>query len=149
MKIQTSLNGYWSDATRILTMGEPTPEQNVVFDMLVRLREAAVTAVRPGARCSDVYRAVAEVAQNEDIPLFTPVEVGHGIGVAPCESPYLSPCDETLLEPGMVLVLDPIVIDNCGQIWRSKDTLIVTDMGCKIVGWYKDWREPYIPIASI
>jgi Xaa-Pro dipeptidase len=149
MKIQTCLEGYWSDATRIMTMGDPTPEQTEVYNLLVNLREAAVEAIRPGAACSEVYAAVAAAAKDAPAQLVSEMEVGHSIGVSPEEAPYFSPVDETLLEPGMVMIIDPVVKDRTGQIWRSKDTVLVTPEGCRILGWYKDWREPYIPIASI
>ncbi len=43
----------------------------------------------------------------------------------------------------MVLVLDPVVIGPEGELMSSKDTVVVTGEGCRLVGWYKDWREPY------
>jgi Xaa-Pro dipeptidase len=49
----------------------------------------------------------------------------------------------------MVLVLDPVIRDSDGQFWQSKDTVVVTAGGNQVIGWYKDWREPYIPISSI
>lgn len=45
----------------------------------------------------------------------------------------------------MVLVLDPVVYGPDRVIMRSKDTVLITETGCKIVGWYKDWGEPYLP----
>ena len=49
----------------------------------------------------------------------------------------------------MVLVLEPTIYGPNREIQYSKDTVIVTDSGCRIVGWWKDWREPYTPIAVI
>jgi Xaa-Pro aminopeptidase len=49
----------------------------------------------------------------------------------------------------MTLVLDPAVYGPDRQIMRSKDTVIITETGCRIIGWYRDWREPYIPIQAI
>lgn len=149
MKIQTCLSGYWADATRIMVMGEPSPAQARSYDQLVTLRETALASIKPGIPCNQVYAAVREAASQAKIDLFPGSEVGHGIGVQPCEPPYLNPRDHTPLAAGMVLVIDPIIRDEEGQIWRSKDTVVVTPTGCRIIGWYKDWREPYIPIASI
>jgi Xaa-Pro dipeptidase len=149
LKIQTCLEGYWSDATRIMTMGEPTPDQVEAYNVLVQLRDAALSTIRPGVRCSEVYAAVIAAAKDAPVQLVNEMEVGHSIGVSPEEAPYFSPIDDTLLEPGMVMIIDPVVKDRTGQIWRSKDTVLITSEGCRIIGWYKDWREPYIPIASI
>lgn len=149
MKIQTCLNGYWSDATRTMIQGEPSDEQSQAYAMLVRLRETALGLIKPGATCQAIFTGLQQTAAAEGITLFEGRELGHGIGVSPVEEPFLGPCEDTQLVEGMVLVLDPAVVDGQGQIWQSKDTIVVTKEGCRIVGWYKDWREPYIPIASI
>jgi len=44
----------------------------------------------------------------------------------------------------MVLVLDPMIYGPEREILRSKDTVVVTEDGCRVVGWYKNWREPYV-----
>jgi len=149
MEIKTGLRGYWSDAARMMVTGEPTPEQRAAYDALVTVRETAMRCLRPGARCCDVFEAVKQEASSADIALLPEFGLGHGIGVTPCEPPYLNGSDETMLESGMLLILDPIIRSPEGVLLRSKDTVRITDTGCEIVGWYKDWREPYIPIASI
>ena len=65
MEMRASLDGYWSDAARMLTMGEPTPEQREAYERLVTLRKAAVRYLKPGTRCSEVFRAVKEEAESE------------------------------------------------------------------------------------
>lgn len=143
MEMRASLGGYWSDAARMMTMGEPTEAQALAYGQLVSLREAAIESIRPGARCSEVYEAVRAKAEETEIELVAQIGVGHGVGVADREPPYLTACDDTELEAGMVLVLDPVVIGPDGELMRSKDTVVVTGEGCRVVGWYKDWREPY------
>ncbi len=149
MEIKTCLRGYWSDAARMMVTGDPTPEQSAAYQALVAVRETAMHYLRPGACCCDVFEAVKREAASTDIALLAEFGLGHGIGVTPCEPPYLNGSDETTLEPGMLLILDPVIRSPEGVLLRSKDTVRITDTGCEIVGWYKDWREPYIPIASI
>ena len=145
MEMRASLDGYWSDAARMLSMGEPTPEQWAAYEALVSLREAAVRQLKPGVKCSAVFVAVKQEAQRLGVELIDELGVGHGIGVATYERPYLSESDDTQLLAGMMLVLDPILYGPEAEILRSKDTVLITETGCEIVGWYKDWREPYIP----
>lgn len=149
MKIRTSLNGYWADATRIMTMGEPTPEQSTVYGWLMQVRDIALDAIRPGTTCAEVVTTVHTFVLKNNIPLITDLELGHGVGASPVEPPYLNASDTTILKEGMIIVLEPIVKSPDGQIWINKDTVIITDQGAQVIGWYKDWREPYIPIASI
>jgi Xaa-Pro dipeptidase len=149
MEIKTCVNGYWSDASRIMTLGDPTPEQQEAYNWLVFLRETAIHHIKPGMKCSDVFAYVEVEADKAGIPWVTDLGLGHGIGRSPSEAPFLNSSDETVLQENMVLVLEPVIESPQGSILYSKDTLVITSSGCRVVGWYKDWREPYIPIASI
>ena len=142
--MRASLDGYWSDAARMMTMGEPTEAQSKAYEALVALREAAMGKVKPGAKCNEVYDAVKQRAAELGVELVPKLGVGHGVGVTTMEPPFLTAADETKLRPGMVLVLDPMIYGPEREILRSKDTVVVTEDGCRVVGWYKDWREPYV-----
>jgi Xaa-Pro dipeptidase len=144
MEMRASLGGYWSDAARMMTMGEPTEAQSKAYEALVALREAALGQMKPGVRCNDVYEAMKEKATELGVELVPKLGVGHGIGVTTMEPPFLTAADETELQQGMVLILDPMIYGPEREILRSKDTVVVTEAGCRIVGWYKDWREPYV-----
>ncbi len=70
--------------------------------------------------------------------------LGHGIGVADVEAPYISAKDDTKICPGMALVIRPVVEGPKGELLWSSDTVVVEDDGPRVVGWYKDWRAPYV-----
>jgi Xaa-Pro aminopeptidase len=110
----------------------------------VALREAGLRAIKLGVKCSEVYEEVKKEAALRGAELVSGLPVGHGVGVTSREPPYLGASDDTELVPGMVLVLDPVVLGPEKEIMMSKDTVVVTEDGCRLVGWYKDWREPYI-----
>jgi Xaa-Pro aminopeptidase len=144
VEMQASLDGYWSDAARMLIMGDPSPDQAQAYENLVALREVAMRNIMPGVACNQVFQAVRMHAEERRVNLIADLGVGHGVGVTPREPPYLIDGDDTALAPGMVLVIDPIIYGPQREIMRSKDTVLVTQDGCKIIGWYKDWREPHI-----
>ena len=56
--------------------------------------------------------------------------------------------EDPVLKEGMVLVLNPHVQGPGGPILYSRDTVLLDFNGCKILGWYKDWREPYVASDS-
>lgn len=149
MEIKNSLHGYWADAARIMVLGDPTPEQREAYGWLVFLREAALRFIQPGKKCCEVYRLVKAEADKAGIPWVAQIGLGHGIGVAPVEPPFLADGDETVLRENMILVLEPVIQTDQGAVLYAKDTVLVTPSGCRLLGWYKDWREPYIPIPSI
>jgi Xaa-Pro dipeptidase len=148
LEMRATLDGYWSDAARMLTVGEPSLAQRQAYEALESLRETAVQHLRPGVKCSEVFSLVKQEAERQDIELISDMGVGHGVGVAPYERPFLSESDDTELKAGMVLVLDPIIHGPEREIMRSRDTVLITKTGCEVVGWYKDWREPYITVYT-
>ena len=148
LDLQASLNGYWAFGSRLMTMGWPLPEQTKAYEGLVAMRKAALAAVRPGANCADLYAAMLDAAERAGVTPVTGVHWGHGIGVASQEAPWIAPGDATVLKEGMVLVLNPHVQGPGGTILYSRDTVLLDFNGCKILGWYKDWREPYVASDS-
>jgi Xaa-Pro dipeptidase len=144
MELNASRDGYWSTGARMLVLGEPDAAQRDAYAALVALREAARTHLRPGVTAAEVHAAVMAAAHAAGVKLASGLPVGHGIGVSPCEPPYLSAADRTVLTTGMVLVLSPIVIGPRGELMMGRDTVVITESGNRLMGWYKDWREPFI-----
>ncbi len=143
LELTATVNGYWCNGARMLTMGEPTEEQTADYQTLVALRDAALQNMKPGVRCSDVYEAVRQAAAEKGIQLVGKVAVGAGVGTTNHEPPYISGADHTKLKPGMVLNLNPVVRAPSGELLMGRDTVVITEDGAKVVGWYKDWREPF------
>jgi Xaa-Pro dipeptidase len=139
-----SLDGYWGTGSRLMTQGYPTAEQREAYGHVVALREAALAAMKPSAKCSEVYEAMKAAAKDRDAKLVEGLALGHGIGVADVEAPYLSAKDDTRICAGMALVIRPVVEGPKGELLWSSDTVIVEDDGPRVVGWYKDWRKPYV-----
>jgi Xaa-Pro dipeptidase len=144
IELRATQNGYWSHGARMLTMGKPTNEQQALYDGLVALREIAIGNIRPGVTCKQVYEIIKQSAAEKGINLIHNLVFGTGIGVSDHEPPYLSNADETELREGMVLALKLIIKGPKEELLMSNDTVVLTDEGSNIVGWYKDWRRPFI-----
>jgi Xaa-Pro dipeptidase len=144
MELWATVNGYWSKGARLLSMDEPVDVQKADYQSLVTLRKAASENLKPGVKASDVYKAVKAVANENDIALEPKIILGSGIGVSTYEAPYISEADETVLEPGMIVVFTPAIRDAKDNLLLGYDTFLITEEGNKIVGWWKDWREPFI-----
>jgi len=144
MELVSTVNGYWSNGARMLSMDEPTDEMKADYQNLVTLRETARDALKPGVKASDVYKAVKATADEKGIALQIKVTLGTGIGASNYEPPYISEADETVLEPGMIIVFSPVIKDSNDNLLMAKDTFVITEEGHKLIGWWKDWREPFI-----
>lgn len=144
-ELRASKNGYWSDAARILTVGEVDAEVLDAYEGLVQLKQRALELLKPGEKCSDVFAEVEKEAKDRDIKLISELGIGHGIGVSTYEPPYLTHSDETELTTGMVLVLDPVIYGPGGEIMRSKDTILIDQQECEVLGQYVNWDKPHLP----
>jgi Xaa-Pro aminopeptidase len=144
MELVSTVKGYWCNGARMLAMGEPTEEQKADFQKLVTLRETVKEKLKPGVKASEVYEAVKAIAAEKGITMEPKLALGAGVGVTNLEPPYISGADETVLEEDMVIVFSPVVHGAGGELLMNKDVFIITETGNRIVGWWKDWREPFI-----
>lgn len=144
-EMRASRDGYWSDAARMLTVGEAAEKQLQAYRNLVELKEIALAGMKPGNNASSVFDSVVMEARSRGIELIDELGVGHGIGVTTYEPPFLVKSDDTRLKPGMVITLDPVVYGPNREILRSKDTILINDEGCRILGRYIDWGRPHVP----
>jgi Xaa-Pro aminopeptidase len=144
MEARYSLDGYWGVGSRLMIQGYPTTGQREAYGHLVALREAALASMKPGAKCSDVYKSMKAAAKDRGVKIVEKLALGHGIGVADVEAPYISAKDDTVLCVGMSLVVCPVVEGPEGELLWSSDTVFVEEDGPLVVGWYKDWRAPYV-----
>lgn len=100
-------DGYGSDTTRTVHVGEPTEEERRVHDVVRAAQEAGFRAVRPGAACQDVDRAARAVVTDAGYGPYFIHRTGHGIGVTTHEPPYMIEGEEQPLVPGMCFSVEP------------------------------------------
>lgn len=141
--------GYWSNATRIGIMADNmTDDQAIAYDQLVKLREITCEQLITSRTANDIYQNIVTEAQTQKLSIVKNHGFGFSIGVSAREAPFLVPGDETLIQAGMTMVLDGI-IKYKGLLYRSRDTVLITDNRLEVLNWYKDWREPYFALNTI
>ncbi len=122
-------HGYLSELERTMFIGEPSAEQRRYFDHMLMLQEIAFEAIRPGVAAAEVDRAVQDYYLREGLTERWRHHVGHGLGQRIHESPFLDVGDDTVLEVGMVLSVEPgIYVPGLGG-FRHSDTVLVTESG--------------------
>lgn len=99
--------GYCSDMTRTLFLGEPTAEQAEIYEVVRLAQAAGEAAVKPGATGEDVDRAARRVIIEAGYGKYFFNRVGHGVGIAVHELPYIIEGNKKLLEPGNVFSIEP------------------------------------------
>jgi Xaa-Pro dipeptidase len=141
--IWTVLDGMHAENERTVAVGELGFEQRRMYDAVLRIREEAVSALRPGTTCAQVYGAAREIYERLGYGAYLPGRIGHGLGLGPHEHPSLAPTDPTPLEPGMVVTFEPnLRIPGVGGVQHS-DTVLITDGGYEFL---TDLRRGFIRV---
>ncbi|MFJ9737800.1 aminopeptidase P family protein [Streptomyces sp. NPDC101166] len=122
-------DGYGSDTSRTVHVGEPTDEERRVHDLVREAQEAGFRAVRPGVPCQEVDRAARAVIAGAGYGEYFIHRTGHGIGVTTHEPPYMIEGEEQPLVPGMCFSVEPGVYLPGRFGVRIEDIVTVTQDG--------------------
>ncbi len=125
------LDGYCSDITRTVFVGEPPKEFDRVYDVVRRAQQAAFEAVRPGVPAEDVDRAAREVIDDAGYGEWFIHRTGHGIGLELHEPPYIVAGNTTSLEAGMTFSIEPGIYLPGRFGVRIEDIVAVTEDGAR------------------
>lgn len=127
------LGGYNSDLTRTFCMGRLTHRFREIYNTVLASQLAAIEAIRPGAKASDVDRAARRILDRRGLEKYFGHSLGHGIGLEIHEAPTLSPRSRDTLEPAMVVTVEPgVYIPGWGGI-RIEDMVLVTKTGAELL----------------
>lgn len=133
-----SFGGYHSDFGRTWTVGaQPTAAQRSQFRRWCDVIAAVEEVMKPGATGADLT-AAAERAAGGERPWLPHLYLSHGVGLASAEAPLIGTdlgdgFDRSLvLEPGNVLVLEPVIWEDGAGGYRSEEVYAITD--CRATG---------------
>jgi Xaa-Pro aminopeptidase len=99
--------GYCSDMTRTFCIGEPTEEMKRVYATVLEAQKTGEAAVRNGATGQDVDRAARKIINDAGYGEYFLNRLGHGVGIAIHEDPYIVDGNDVPLEPGNVFSIEP------------------------------------------
>ena len=124
------LDGYHSDMTRTVVVGDPTATQRRMLAVVTEAQAAGVAAVADGVAAVDVDRACREVIAAAGWGEAFLHGTGHGVGLDIHEDPRVAPsATATTLHAGHVVTVEPgVYLPDHGGV-RIEDTLVVTATG--------------------
>jgi Xaa-Pro aminopeptidase len=128
--------GYQAELERTMVISPVGDEQRRLFEHMKSIQEVAFSALRPGALCSDVDGAVRTYYAQHDLMPYWKHHSGHGIGLRYHEGPFLDSGDHTLLQPGMVLTVEPGLYAAGLGGFRHSDTVVITAQGMELLTYY-------------
>lgn len=127
------LGGYCSDMTRTVHLGEPDRKARSVYATVLAAQQAAIAAVKPGARAAAVDRAARRVIEAAGWGAYFPHSTGHGVGLEIHEAPRLAATSKERLQAGQVITIEPgVYIPGWGGV-RIEDVVVVTEQGAEVL----------------
>lgn len=127
------LEGYASDMTRMLFLGKPDARVKHAYHAVLEAQLAAIDAVRAGVKAHTVDRAARRVLVRHGLARAFVHSTGHGLGLEIHEPPRVGKNDQTVLEAGMAITIEPgVYIEGFGGI-RIEDTVAVSERGCEVL----------------
>jgi Xaa-Pro aminopeptidase len=130
-------DGYCVDLTRTLYVGVPAPELRRMWSAVRDAHAAAIAAVRPGVRPSEIDGAARAVLDTHGLASAFGHGTGHGLGLEVHEAPWITRLPaaqpDTPVVPGMVFTIEPgAYVDGVGGV-RIEDDVLVVDDGCEVL----------------
>ena len=127
-----SVDGYWSDFDRSGVVGGPSPAQAEAQREIHEMTHQGIAMMRPGVPVAEIAAYCNEAIRALKFPITSDISglaarVGHGIGLVVTELPSISEDDETNLEAGMIVTLEPGVATAYGTFHIEENVLVTAD----------------------
>ncbi|MBP1999425.1 Xaa-Pro aminopeptidase [Paenibacillus shirakamiensis] len=123
--------GYCSDITRTVVLGTPTDKHREIYNIVLEAQMHTLDHLRPGMTGREADSLARDIIKRHGYGEQFGHSTGHGLGMEVHESPRLSQLSDTILQPGMVVTVEPgIYIPGFGGV-RIEDDLVITENGIR------------------
>lgn len=125
------VDGWHSDMTRTVCVGQPDDEMRKVYDVVLNAQLAALSAVKAGISGRELDKIARDIISNGGYGEYFGHSLGHGVGMEIHEAPTASPTCNNILESDMIVTVEPGIYlpDKFGV--RIEDFVIIRENGCE------------------
>lgn len=114
-------------------IGDPQPKHREIYEIVLEAQMNALQHIKPGMTGREADMLAREIIKEHGYDEYFGHGTGHGIGMEIHEGPRLSPRSEDILEPGMVVTVEPgIYIPGFGGV-RIEDDILITETGVELL----------------
>jgi len=127
------VGGYCADLTRTFVLGPISDEQRRVYELVAEAQTESLAALRAGRTGKEVDAVARDIINRAGHGEHFGHGLGHAVGLAVHESPRLAPTSDRVLEPGMVVTVEPgVYVSGWGGV-RIEDLVVVKEDGCEVL----------------
>lgn len=125
--------GYCSDMTRTVVVGEATARQREIYNIVLKAQLEVIKQVRAGMSCKEIDGIARDIIAEAGYRDNFGHSLGHGIGLEIHEDPRVSFTSEDILKKGMIVTDEPgIYLPEWGGV-RIEDDLLITETACEVL----------------
>lgn len=133
LDVGVRFNGYCSDITRTVFLGEPDDTFKTVYRTVLEAQRAALQEIRPMAKSDEVDGVARNFIADAGFGAYFGHGLGHGVGLATHEGPRLGPRNGVELKTGAVFTVEPgIYIPGRGGV-RLEEMVVLENKGPRIL----------------
>ncbi|MFZ7758150.1 M24 family metallopeptidase [Bacillus thuringiensis] len=126
-------NGYCSDITRTVAIGEPSEEFQKIYNVVREALKRGTEAIKPGETAKSIDDITRNYITEHGYGQYFGHSTGHGLGLEIHEPLRLSQESKATLQEGMVVTVEPgIYIPNWGGC-RIEDDIVITKDGYDVI----------------
>ncbi|WPB95826.1 M24 family metallopeptidase [Streptomyces malaysiensis] len=141
----TVFDGYFCDFDRNWAIGTAGDEARRAYEAVWHATEAGIAAARPGVRVCDLWQVMADELAKADSVGNNVGRLGHGLGLQLTEPPSNHPQDETVLEVGTVLSIEPGMEFAPGRMMVHEENIVIREGGAELL---TTRATPELPVVS-
>lgn len=124
-------DGYHSDMTRTVCVGEPTDKMRNVYNIVLEAQEKALSAARAGMMGSELDKISRDIIAENGYGAYFGHSLGHGVGMEIHEFPNASPNSKAVLAENTVITVEPGIYLPGEFGVRIEDFAVLTKQGCE------------------
>jgi len=125
-----SYRGYGGDVDRLCYLGIPPHTVGDYYRLTWECNRAMAEMIMPGNTCADIYAACIRIEEQHGLPRRLAGRLGHGLRNTGGLSVH--PANQTVLEPGMIISVEPMFATEYGW-FDLEDQFVVTESGREIL----------------
>lgn len=131
--IGVEYQGYKCDLTRTFFLGKIKPVVRKAYQIVCQAQQEAIGKIRHGALIKDIDLAARNYLKQKGLDKFFIHSLGHGVGLQAHESPSINKNNNSLLQAGAILTVEPGIYVTGHYGIRIEDMVLVTPNGSEVL----------------